>query len=188
MFGSVVESLDYSGKGGGQFLMLPEADDLPTGLDERRVDRSIALDVLAELRRPVPFVGRRLSPMLRAGVPEASIDEHGNLPRSEDDVWPHSDLADVQAEVLAITKPETVQRFPQPDFRFGVRSAVSLHVPRSAFIQRGGVHTALVSQLAGLGCLALRHINIGSTTTWVVGQDTRRGLPPTGPSHRKGLL
>lgn len=188
MFGSGVEGLDHNGNGGRQFYVFPQANDLPAGCVESLVDPVVALDILAELRVPVPFVGRRLAPVVGACVPEASVDEHRDLACGEDDIRTYLDRSDVEAEVLAVAISHAVQRFPQRDFRLRFRPAVRSHVPGPPFIERGGVQSALVSQLAGLCCFAVSHVNIGSTPDRAVGQDTGRDEPAYRQPHRKGLL
>src|ERR1700689_4867081 len=71
-------------------LVFPDPDDVPARSRERGVRPPASLDVAPQLGPPVPGVVGRLAAVLRAGVPEAAVHEHGDAPRCERDVGPDS--------------------------------------------------------------------------------------------------
>src|ERR1700761_5529678 len=112
--------------------MFPESDYGPPGFAESGVGGPVPFDVTAELRLPVPGVGRRLTPVIRAAVPEAAVNEHGDPAGGEHDVGTDPDAArQIEPQILAVTVALAVQRPPQREFRLGVGAAVSLHIRRA---------------------------------------------------------
>ena len=73
--------------------MLPNADHAPPGLEECRIDGSIAIYIQAELACPVPRIPLWRCAVLRAGVPVATIDEASDPRPREDDVRPDESLS-----------------------------------------------------------------------------------------------
>ena len=70
----------------------------------------VTLDVLDQLRAPVPLVRLRLGAVFRAGVPEAAVDEDRHLARGERDIRPHAPAAvQVEPVILAVAVAEPVQ-------------------------------------------------------------------------------
>lgn len=54
-------------------------------------------------------------------MPEAAVDEHGDLSPREDDVWPDADASrEVQPVIFAIPIAQTVQLATQGYLGFGV--------------------------------------------------------------------
>jgi hypothetical protein len=87
-------------------LMLPDAYDGPTGVREPSVHLSVTLDVPVELWSPVPAVGTRGGAVLRASMPEASIDEDGHSSSRKHDVGAdRSPGVGPDGEVLAEAQP-----------------------------------------------------------------------------------
>jgi len=74
--------------------VLPRPQDAPTGVGERLVYGEVAGNVALELRTPVVGVGLRLSSVLWASVPEATVDEYGESRASKDDVGSDDTVAD----------------------------------------------------------------------------------------------
>jgi hypothetical protein len=85
-------------------LVLPEAQDGPPGSVQRVAHETIATFITVELRSPVVRVSVRHVPVLGAAVPEAAIDEHGNLLAREHDVWPYSEIIETKEQVDAETR------------------------------------------------------------------------------------
>src|SRR5215470_1961743 len=101
--------------------MLPEPDDGPAGLVESRVGRPVTLDVAAQLRFPVPAVGRRLAAVLGAAVPEAAVYENRDPPGGEYDVGPHSQATgQIEPVILSVPISQAVQRPAERKLGFGV--------------------------------------------------------------------
>lgn len=61
---------------GLRVLMLPDPDHLPPQFSEMRVGLAITLHVAGQLAGPPLRVGLRRGLVLRASVPEATINEH----------------------------------------------------------------------------------------------------------------
>ncbi|HEX6780870.1 MAG TPA: hypothetical protein VF125_02440 [Solirubrobacterales bacterium] len=59
-----------------RILMLPEAEELPAIFRQRPIDGAVSFDVGLQLRLPEVAIFRGLRRMLRAGVPEASVDKN----------------------------------------------------------------------------------------------------------------
>lgn len=72
--------------------MFPDPDGKPPGSLQQVVRITVALHVPTELRPPVLDVGGRLAAMFGTPVPEAPVNEHGDLCRAKDDVCASTDL------------------------------------------------------------------------------------------------
>src|SRR6202050_857045 len=121
----------HGGNGVVDRHVLPEPDHGPAGQDQRRVVDPVTLEFLGQFRAPVPFVPPRLAAVLRASVPEASVDEYRDLARGERDVRPDAPAGvQVQPVVLAVAITEPVQGTAQRQFGLGVRPPVGPHVGR----------------------------------------------------------
>jgi len=59
--------------------MLPNPDHEPPRLSQREIDLCIASLVRFELGQPIVAVGFGFRPMFGAAMPEASVDENGDL-------------------------------------------------------------------------------------------------------------
>ncbi|SNS47956.1 hypothetical protein SAMN05216276_101060 [Streptosporangium subroseum] len=129
--GPIDSSCDRFNRGGKRF-MLPEADNLPARRSQRSISCAVTLDVTPQLGSPVPLVRGGLPAVHRADVPEASVDKYGDLPCSEDDVWPDPDSSwQIQPEVLAVPVATRVQGFPERDLGLRIGPPVGPHVPRT---------------------------------------------------------
>jgi hypothetical protein len=106
-------------------LVLPSMNDDPTGLGECEVYGSIALLVPSELGNPVRPVGSGDVLMLRAAVPEAPVDEHGNARSREYNVGPHPGCASPDPEILAEPEALAMQLGSEADLRLGPRAPVA---------------------------------------------------------------
>ena len=62
-----------------RILVLPEPQDHPTRVDQRRVGPLIAGSVALDFGSPKLGVGGRKGVVLRTAVPETAVDEYGNL-------------------------------------------------------------------------------------------------------------
>ena len=144
---------------GGQGLVFPEPDDTPARRGQRHIGHPVPLHVAPQLRGPVPPVRGGLSSMLRTDVPEATVNEDGDLTPGKDDVRPHAKTA-VQIQTVifpeAITKP--MQCATQSYLGLGVRTPVRTHVPRTALVERGRVVPHGVSFRPGFASIFCRHL------------------------------
>jgi hypothetical protein len=83
--------------------MLPNPDDLPSGLGKGIVVVAVASDVAIELLGPVVGVCARRGPVLRAPMPEAPVNEHRDSLAWEYDV---SSAAKSLQRSMVLPKPE----------------------------------------------------------------------------------
>jgi len=72
--------------------MLPGAEDQPTGFGEGLIDAAVAIDVAAQLGRPVLDVAGRGGAVLGTRVPKTAVDEDGEPDAGKDDVRSHRQL------------------------------------------------------------------------------------------------
>jgi hypothetical protein len=138
--------------------VFPDADHRPASSGKGGVSLPIAFDVAPQLGSPVPVVGRRFAAMFRAHMPEAPVDEDGDLLGGEDYVG--TDLrtvAEPEEQILAVTIPLPVKCAAQRDFRLGVRAPVRAHVPRTPFIEGRRVNALRVSFCAARATVLARH-------------------------------
>lgn len=106
--------------------MLPESEHRPSGSSQLRRRVSVSRDVSPQLVGPIRRVRACDSPMLGAGVPVATVDEHSDLLLGEDDVGgpPEGGQRSVRDPE---PKARCVQPLPDRQLRRGVPRAVALH-------------------------------------------------------------
>ncbi|GAA3623518.1 hypothetical protein GCM10022223_45620 [Kineosporia mesophila] len=90
--------------------MFPDAYDDPTGRGEEVVRLLIASDVLSQLRCPVPLVAGGFTPMDRTDMPEAAVNEDGDLGPGEDDVGTSPTARKIKTKIFAETVASSMQR------------------------------------------------------------------------------
>lgn len=108
-------------------LMLPHAQDRPAFSDEGKRLAAVAVDVLTELRVPELVAGARVDVVLGAAVPEAAVDEEGELSRGNDQVGSATGGADVKP----IADPCDMQSAADHELRLGMRRTDPRHVLRA---------------------------------------------------------
>ena len=108
--------------------MLPDSDDFPARCLQERIRLRIPLYVALELRSPVLLIRPGNRAMVRAKVPEATIDEDSDLRGAEDDVRPAPDLLH-RPDVDSVSKPEGMQLLPDRHLWTRVARAIRLHDP-----------------------------------------------------------
>src|SRR5438552_310800 len=89
------------------YIALPEFNDLPTFRSERRSLPGIP--ALVQCKLPAPEVPMRLGqrqPMLRAPVPEVTVDHHGDPRRGERDVRAPGGSGEIRPEPTKARVPE----------------------------------------------------------------------------------
>lgn len=183
MFGSALESVDHGCNRGIPVFVFPDPDHRPAGLGQRCIGNSVSVHVPLQLRRPVPVVRGGHSPVLRADMPEASIDEDSHLPGSKDHVGTDLCGAEVEPEILPVAITHPMELGSQGNFRFGVAPPIRTHIPRSAFTEWRRVSSARVRLLACALRFVFRHGSVDSDGCTYVSDDTvtysRCSLPTT---------
>lgn len=86
--------------------MLPDAQDAPSRACEGLIHQPVSLDVPAQLLRPEGRVCPGLGSVLGAGMPEATVDEHGDVRFGEGDIHAYLAMLEVDAEVLPEAESE----------------------------------------------------------------------------------
>lgn len=107
-------------------LVLPNPDYGPSGCAECGLVKAVTLDVSSNLRAPIGGVGSGAGPVLWAVVPEAAIDEDGNLLATEDDVGPAAQALQWSG-VDSIAEATPMQLRPEGKLRASVALAIALH-------------------------------------------------------------
>lgn len=109
-----------------RFLMFPEPEHRPSGRSQLRRCVGVTRDVSPQLVGPVRRVRACDGPMLGAGVPVATVDEHSDPLLGEDDVG-----APPERGQRSVCDPEPkarcVQPLPDRQLGRGVPRAVALH-------------------------------------------------------------
>ena len=106
--------------------MLPVPDHSPPRCREHLGRLLVTLPVASDLRRPEIRSSLRNGEVLRAAVPEASIDEHGNpLTRERNVHRPATGSRDL--EIHAVAVPSRMQRVSKRQFGQCVSAPLGLH-------------------------------------------------------------
>lgn len=106
--------------------MFPCSDHRPSGGPEQGRGFRVPLPVPLHFRRPELGIGSSARVMLRAPVPEASVDEDGDSGGSEQDVRATVQSGD-GAGVDSITEAVGVKEFANRQLWFGVTATVAPH-------------------------------------------------------------
>jgi hypothetical protein len=165
--------------------VLPDPPDQPALLRQRLVHALVAFGVRRELRRPVGDVALRHSAVLRAGMPEAAVEEHGDLGPGEDDVRMHAYLARPDEEVLPKPKTPGVQLGPKSELSRSVAPPV-----RNADLRRRyGGRLRIRDALTGAEDHLPRAGRVGTATVrWSLGHIGRLGEISVPPADDLALL
>jgi hypothetical protein len=105
--------------------VLPHANHHPSRIRQPRIRVGITSPVLLELVSPPLGVALRTQVTIRAAVPEAPVDEHGNSRSREDDVGAPAESRK-GSDVNAVAQALTVQSAPQGHLGRGVSRALAL--------------------------------------------------------------
>lgn len=112
--------------------MLPDSNHHPPILFEGRGMAAVALHVLGDLRLPIRAIRRGQRAVLGTAMPEASVDEYGDLPAREDEVGADAAaLSRLYREVNSIPEARGVNGVADRPLRPGVAAAVRAHDPAS---------------------------------------------------------
>ena len=106
-----------------RIVVLPEPQHLPASFSELFIDSAIPSHVPIELVLPPFAIVLRNGAVLRTAVPEATVDEDGNLRGAEYDVW---STAHSRQDLSVDTKPQSLAVKCRPDGDLGFRIATSL--------------------------------------------------------------
>jgi hypothetical protein len=117
MFDDSPHSLDR----GSEILVLPDSHDLPALTSQCSISQTIPLDVPPQLGSPVPLVPCGLATVHRADMPEATIDEDGDLTPGKDDVRANPDTdGKIKPVIFAVAVTQPVQLTAKSNFRLRV--------------------------------------------------------------------
>jgi len=92
------------------WLVLPEPQNCPTVVFEKCRLRSVPFNVALQFGTPVGGILCRLATMYRAAMPEAAVDENGELGPSENDVWTHSFAAHDESHVFPESQTSSMKK------------------------------------------------------------------------------
>lgn len=120
-------------------LVLPRPDNPPPSTLEGASDQPVARDVSFELGDPVVAVPLGNVAVLRAAMPKAAVDEHGDAPAREDDVGLRRDGGQLEPVVDAEAQAPRVEAASERALGAGVASPVARHAPRHPRVERRGV-------------------------------------------------
>lgn len=108
--------------------MLPDPKREPARLSELRIGVAIPSNVPADLLRPIVLMGLRDPTMLETPMPQATINKHGDLGGSEDEVGPPAEVGE-RLSVHAVSQAALVDLRAYSDLGSRVTPAVALHDP-----------------------------------------------------------
>lgn len=120
----------------GRVVVLPHSYDRPAGRGEAEIHFSISGHVSLKLGLPVIAVRLRGGSVLRATVPEATVDEDSDLLSREDNIRLHESVREPDWVMLAKAQPEPVKSRPDRDLGLGVSSPVRSHPDRHLLTRR----------------------------------------------------
>ena len=124
--------------GGHGILVLPHTYDRPSLSTQEIVRLAISLHIARELLKPpLTVVGRKV-PVLGAPVPEAAVDEDGDLCGSEHDVDAAAGMAGNDRDVQSVPEATTVELLPKGDLGLRVSRALLLHAMTDVLVGRLG--------------------------------------------------
>lgn len=131
-------------------FVLPHANHVPAGGLEEAVDPPIPLDIRRELGRPPRPIVRGDGCVLRAAVPETTVDEDSDLRWPENDVGSASQVGQ-RGLVDSKSKTSSMQRRPQLDLWLGVSSPLSSESCSGVLVERFDHDPAPTTQMRAGG-------------------------------------
>lgn len=116
--------------------MLPDSDNIPACQDERFICGIITLDRSEQLRIPIGGVDGWIPTVIRARMPETSVNEDNEPPPGEHDIGANGSVSDNEPKVFAISV--TISVNPRTELKFWrcVSSLYCSHIARSARSRR----------------------------------------------------
>jgi hypothetical protein len=117
-------------------VMLPCPHHSPAADVEGSGYAAVAGLVTIELRHPVLPIPAREVAVLRTAMPKATVDEDGQPPACEHNIWSHPDLTDPQREVHTEPQASGMQDGAHLALRSGVASTIVRHAPRHVRVER----------------------------------------------------
>jgi hypothetical protein len=107
--------------------MFPDAEDTPASVLKDRRLPEIALSGPADLRFPELAVGGGHFPVLWASMPEAAVDEHGDLTTRKDNVRADPFAANHEGKILSKSEPGAMQPLTERHLGAGIAAAICPH-------------------------------------------------------------
>jgi hypothetical protein len=115
--------------------VLPYADNGPSRFCEQRIVAAIARDIAIDLMTPIKTVSLGNMTVLRAAVPEATIDEHGDTGRDKQDIC-LAPKPRYRALMFPEAQASSVEYRAEQLLRRGITAAVTPHDSRYGFRRR----------------------------------------------------
>lgn len=122
------ESIQYTGTGYHDILVLPDSDREPTHISEPSNSFAISFSITSQFWLPICSIGSRYLAMLRTRVPETAIEEDGNPSSSKCDVRHHGpSLIDTNGMMHSESRSGPVKSRPQPHLGDCVLARIGSH-------------------------------------------------------------
>ena len=107
--------------------MLPDPDHRPARVLKNNISLTIPLDVSCKLGQPVVLVALRVGCVLGTAMPEAAVDEDGDLLPREHDVGAPASVSSERREIDTVAETLPMQQGTYRDLRFRVSASVRTH-------------------------------------------------------------
>ena len=107
--------------------MFPDAQDRPTVAFESLSIKSVSVEITLKLWNPVLHVSCGRLSVLRARVPEATVDEDRYPVLREHDIWTTEARGSLYSQVLSESRTQAVEEGPQSHFRARIPPAIAAH-------------------------------------------------------------
>lgn len=144
-------------------LVLPDTNHDPAISSQPPTRLTIPLYVRCQLGMPPSSVVRGPGGVLRTAMPEAAIDEHGDLPRREQNICPPTGHAR-QRSVHTVAVAKGVQRSPQRDLCCRVPRPLPCHPSRCRSVSRRRRLAATDNGSSGLHRFIIPRVEAGAPT------------------------
>ena len=106
--------------------MLPDSYRSPPSVKQNRIGFRVTFTVALDLGTPPGCIGFGEGLVLRAAVPEAAVDEHGNASAREHEIGAPAP-AGKRPEIDAVTKARSMEMRSNLQFAGRVSAALTLH-------------------------------------------------------------
>jgi hypothetical protein len=119
------QDVDDLSDGDIEWHVLPEPKHLPSFSHKDARHATIPFAISRELGDPVLGIGLGHSAVIRASMPEAAVDEHGDPRARKHEIWPDAKLAGDDRKIPSVTVAAAMQCGSQAPLRSGVTTAIA---------------------------------------------------------------